>query len=362
MHDPLATAREAFLSAPLSEGGWSRALEALSDGTGATRGQIVAFGDDFTVPFNVMTNVDDAWYREFLEMDGANPAVNWRLACVAAPLEVMSERHYDSVRAAYRGTVYDEFAIRCEMENGCQTVLSRDHGAFFGLATTRATREGRTAEAQLAFFAQASAYALAAVRMQVALQSQAAALVTRTLHAMHAAAFVVDRQGRVIDHTPLADAMLAEGSHVALDGRTLRAKRPGEQDAFLKALRRVDAGDPAAAMWLAGRAEGEGRRCEIYRLPAREWAFAAQPHFVVVVRTPRQAGGAEAMLLQHAFQLTATEADVAALLAEGHARDAIAAQRGTSPHTVQAQIRSIFGKTGVTRESALVALLRRVLG
>lgn len=366
MQQRLDRISEAFLAAPLEPDGWDRALRLMAEGTGAAHGQLVAFGNDATLPFNHVTGVDDDWARRFAATDGANPALNWRLPCSLPPLEVASERHYDVVRPRFRGNAYDAFAIDNDMENGCQAVLARTPEAFFGIATLRNRREGRTSDAQLAFFASAAATALTGVRMQMALQSQADALVMRTLERMDATAFVIDRHARLIDRTPAAERLLSASGFLTVSGGVLQACRTADQAAFLKALRRVaDAlrpGDERAALWLGATGAGGGRRCEIFRLPAQDYAFTTRPSFVVVVRSPPGADNAAAALLRQAFNLTAAEAEVAMLLAQGHAREAVAGRRGISQHTVHTQIRSIFDKTGVTREGALVALIGRVLG
>ena len=366
MLDTLAEIREAFLAAPAAADGWEKALHTLSLHTGSSRAQIVAFGNDCTIPFDVMTNVDAAWHREVIEIDGANPEVNWRVALQRQPFEIVSDRHYDAVRGRFRGNIYDEFAIRHDMVGGCQTVLLRQPDAFYGLACIRARSDGRTSEAQLAVFEQAAPYAYAAVRMQNALESNVGALAARTLAAVRSAAFVLDCHGMVIDHTAQADSLLSTGCYFHLTARRLYAVKPEEQRQLERALARVaedaPSGDACATFWLSGEPPyNRGRRCDIFRLPGIEWALRARPLFLVVVRSRRPADPGGAILLQNAFHLSAAEAEVALLLAEGHSRDEIAAMRQTRPNTVYAQTKTIFDKLGVSRQSALSALLRDLL-
>jgi DNA-binding CsgD family transcriptional regulator len=63
--------------------------------------------------------------------------------------------------------------------------------------------------------------------------------------------------------------------------------------------------------------------------------------------------------LRQIFRLTASEAQVAVALAEGHDIDEIAEMRGVSPGTLRAQLRSIFAKTDTRRQAELVGLLLR---
>ena len=64
--------------------------------------------------------------------------------------------------------------------------------------------------------------------------------------------------------------------------------------------------------------------------------------------------------LRRLFGLTAAEAGVAALLAEGKDAEQVARQRGVAIGTIRAQIRQIFEKVGVNRIGELVALVLSV--
>lgn len=64
--------------------------------------------------------------------------------------------------------------------------------------------------------------------------------------------------------------------------------------------------------------------------------------------------------LRRLFGLTAAEAGVAALLAEGKDADQVARLRGVAIGTIRAQIRQIFEKVGVNRIGELVALVLAV--
>lgn len=61
--------------------------------------------------------------------------------------------------------------------------------------------------------------------------------------------------------------------------------------------------------------------------------------------------------LRDAYGLSAMEADLAARLHADHSLDEIAVQRGVTRETLRTQLKSLFYKTGVTRQSSLVKLL-----
>ena len=57
------------------------------------------------------------------------------------------------------------------------------------------------------------------------------------------------------------------------------------------------------------------------------------------------------------YNLTPSEAQVAISLANGHSIDEIANQSHHSAHTIRSQLKSVFRKTGVSRQSELIKLL-----
>jgi DNA-binding CsgD family transcriptional regulator len=61
--------------------------------------------------------------------------------------------------------------------------------------------------------------------------------------------------------------------------------------------------------------------------------------------------------LREIFALTPSEANVALLLAQGRRSEDIASELSVSPTTVAFHLRNLFSKTGVTRQSDLVALV-----
>jgi len=366
LHKELLEAATALLSAPLSAEGWHVALRGLAACTGASRSQIVAFGNDATVPFNVMTEVDTSWMSEFLAIGGTNPELNWRLRLADAPFRIISECQYDVARAASGNNIYDDFAIKHEMLDGCQTVLTKDEKSFFGLATMRAKADGRCDEEDLARFAFLAPFALAAVKMQISLENQGDMLLASTLEGVRAAAFLVDGDRKVLGFTPKAERLLAKGGLLRITGGRLYGWWQHEDRALSSAFERLRCADESDVetpmVWLRGDGSvSGGHRCEIFKLPRDAWAFGQTPRFTFVVRSPRQPEAAIHRLLQTALGLTKAEAEIALMLAMGLSREEVAARRASTISTVCTQIKSIFSKVDVSREVALVALVHRII-
>ena len=87
----------------------------------------------------------------------------------------------------------------------------------------------------------------------------------------------------------------------------------------------------------------------------RDIFAAAACALVVTAVAPR--GIAPAEVIRGLFDLTPTEARIAHRIAAGVTVEAIAAEAGCSVGTVRQQLKSVFGKTGVSRQAELVGIL-----
>lgn len=352
------------MAAPLDPAGWDTALREMAEQTGSARAQLVAFGNNYAIPFNKVTDATEGWLEDFVAIDGGNPAVNWRVACVDAPLQITFEPHYAVASRALKSDIYDDFARHHDMTNGCQTVLSHGNQGFFGLATLRTMADGPTTEDQRSLFADMAPFALSAVKMQIALKHKGAQLVTDVFDGMSVIAFLLDRRGKVAALTNTADEFLGRSPcPLRLSGKHLLASRASEdralQQGISQSLSKMASHVPR--IWLPGANVLEGHVCDLFPLPRREWSFGHEPRVLLVVRQINRRRADETAILQKALGLTLAEADVAKLMVEGLSRDQVADLRGSSAGTVHAQIKSLFRKSDVSREAELVALIARLL-
>ena len=85
------------------------------------------------------------------------------------------------------------------------------------------------------------------------------------------------------------------------------------------------------------------------------------PHVIVFIYDPEKNLELSAPLICTLFQLSKAESLVAVLLTEGKSLEEVAEFLGIAKNTARAQLRSIFSKTGVSRQSSLVSLLLKSL-
>ncbi len=357
----------AFLAAPFEEDGWNAALRVLARRTRSSRAQLLGLGDDATL-FNFMPDIDPAYQREFLEIEGWRPEVNWRVAVSGRPLEILSEQHYDVARQHSGSEDYAEHVRRWDGVHGCQTVLVEGDGLLVGLAALRSEADGRTEKRDRKLFAAGARHALAAVRMQQAMAQRGARMTVGAFDAISVAAFLIDRHGAVAALSAAAEAIVGDGAGGALclrRGRLGASRR--DADAGLQAvLGRALGGEAMQQYWIGSPQDGEsgggrGVLCELFRLPRRDWDFGFEPRVLVVARRAADIPAMRSVPLRAALGLTGAEAEIALRLANGEAREDIAADRGTTAQTLGTQIKSILRKSEVGREAELTALVNRLL-
>lgn len=359
---------DAFHSAALGAGSWLDALAQLAQATGSRAGELIGLGSANTVPFNMVTDFGPDWVEEFLAIDGGNPAVNpfVRNGARAPAMKVLTSAEFVTPEERRSDFFVADFAQRHDMPHICLSPLIREHGVLVGLAVLRSASQGEISAQQREVFASLAPHVRAAVRTQIALGHQGAQIIAGTLEALSLAAFVCDRFGAVKAMTPTAEALVSKGDALRLKNGQLRAANPAdtrllteEIDAAVGVIIRPQTARTSAVVIRS--ALGEPLALTIVPLPRTEHAFSFDPRVLIVARAPdAQDPTRTRALLQSAYGLTAAEAEVALQLGNGEHAEAIAGSRGVSVTTVRAQIRSIFAKLGVRRQSELVARIRHL--
>ena len=107
------------------------------------------------------------------------------------------------------------------------------------------------------------------------------------------------------------------------------------------------------------RPSGNGKIGVLVRaVPEDEWTEGAErPAVVIFLRDPESRSQPSHEIVMRLFDLTPSEAVLATLLADGMTLDEASDEMGIRRNTARAHLRSIFSKTGVTRQTTLVRVL-----
>ncbi|MGE3828502.1 MAG: helix-turn-helix transcriptional regulator [Steroidobacteraceae bacterium] len=174
----------------------------------------------------------------------------------------------------------------------------------------------------------------------------------------------LDGEGRIVKVNQAAEEILAQGDGLSLANNGLVADFPGES----RELRRlIEQAVSTAGARVPGVLTGmsvrrtSGRANLGVAVRAVPLTGLAEPGLraaaLVVIRDPEARVLATHEQLQRLYRLTPAEANLALHIMDGCTVEEAARRLGVSRNTVRCQIRAIFAKTGVTRQTELLRVL-----
>lgn len=175
---------------------------------------------------------------------------------------------------------------------------------------------------------------------------------------------ILDKSGVVIRSNRVADEILAQKDGIHLSRDTLHADYRQEDHELQRLMKLALSGHhlttPTVPEAIAvTRPSGRAKLGIVIRtIPLGEWSEGQhRPAVAVFIRDPERKSQASNELLRQLFGFTPAEANLALLLANGLTLDEAADELSIRKNTIRAHLRSIFTKTGVTRQTTLVRLL-----
>jgi DNA-binding CsgD family transcriptional regulator/PAS domain-containing protein len=172
--------------------------------------------------------------------------------------------------------------------------------------------------------------------------------------------------GGIVEMNQEAKRILAEKDGIWLSNNTLAVESSQESRELQRMLRQALAGTndsegPGVVEAMSiSRPSGRAKLGILIKtIPMGEWSESKQrPAAAVFLRDPESnAAQPSHELVRRLFGLTRMEAQLALLLAEGFTLDEAAEKMNVRRNTARTHLRSIFCKTGVTRQTMLVRLL-----
>jgi DNA-binding CsgD family transcriptional regulator len=181
---------------------------------------------------------------------------------------------------------------------------------------------------------------------------------------------VIDRRGRIESMNPIAEDMLQNQDGLRIAAGGYLTTQLLEDEARLRSL--IDEVTGAAAVTVA---KSEAKtlvqrkssqiplRVSGAPLPRTDSARATgEARALIIIDDPiRQLAGAAPALQKH-FRLTPAEARLAAQVASGMSVVEAARRQGVSHNTTRAQMRAVFEKMGIHRQSELAAIVNGIRG
>lgn len=192
----------------------------------------------------------------------------------------------------------------------------------------RSAREEHITGEQREVFAALAPHVRTAVRAQLALEGQGAAVLTRAMDALSIPVFVcgrTGRTGRVGSLTQAAETLVSTGRGLQLKAGRLQACWPEETRALDDAIEAaiIWRAQPGPAVLRTVVVRGRDRNTaplvlDVFPMPSQPYQFTFAPRVLVVARSPRGSKERRRAVLQATYALTSAESHIAEYLAEGH--------------------------------------------
>lgn len=178
------------------------------------------------------------------------------------------------------------------------------------------------------------------------------------------ASIILDERGRVLSTNAVGRALLDQGEGLSLrDGRLHVEGRDIDkelQQALATIIKAQLHGETSVVRALrVPRTKGRADLGLVIRpVPASQWSEGqSSPSAAVFISDPDLHEPTSRQILGELFDLTPAEANLATLLARGLSLAQVSSAQNISQHTARAQLKSIFAKTGVSRQAELVRLV-----
>jgi DNA-binding CsgD family transcriptional regulator len=359
---------DSFHSAALGERTWDDVLQSLAVATGSQSAQLIGRTSDLTVLFNVMTNVDPA----LVKLTEARQPINPRPPVVRQTpmLRTVVDRDVIAAEECRRDAFYNEVLQPWDRPFFCATVLESREDAFVTLGVMRSQAAGSLSDEQRRTFSKLAPHVRTAVRLYDRIDGSGLAVLSGAMEALDIPMFICDRTGRVRLLTPAAETLVAGGDRLKLRNGRLTSARAEEaralQDAIEAALPAHREPERRGLQTVVIGANGLAAAplvLDVFALPSRlrrPSLASLAPRVLIVACGQRKTETRRGAILGAVYGLTVAETEIAQRLAAGQPAQVIAAHRRVAVGTVRAQIKTIFAKLGVRRQTELTARLNQL--
>lgn len=178
------------------------------------------------------------------------------------------------------------------------------------------------------------------------------------------ASIILDEQGRLLTTNAVGRALLDQGEGLSLrdgrlhiEGRDINKELQLALTAIIRAQLRGET-SVVRALRVPRPAGRSDLGLVIRPVPISQWSEGqSSPSAAVFISDPDLQESTSRQILGELFELTPAEANLATLLARGLSLAQVSSAQDISQHTARAQLKSIFAKTGVSRQAELVRLV-----
>ena len=178
------------------------------------------------------------------------------------------------------------------------------------------------------------------------------------------ATIILDENGRLLSCNNMAKNLVSREPEVKIEDGYLilgdQATTKKLQSLINRILERRDSDEPAVVEAMRVPRDGDFADLGVIvrPVPSGEWSEGLSvPTVAIFISDPEYGAEAPVNIIIQLFGFTPTEAQLSLLLADGLSLDEASEALGMSRNTARTHLRSIFSKTGVSRQTLLVRLI-----
>jgi DNA-binding CsgD family transcriptional regulator len=269
--------------------------------------------------------------------------------------------------ALLRTAMYRRYLAPRGIEEIVRLDIFSDAGRSWSISLGRPWASGPFTSDELAFARALMPHLqrVAALHAHVENTTAIARTVIEALDGAQAPLLLLDANGRVVHASGAADRLLHEADGLSAGRDGLRAATPAPSARLGALLARATGSSRAPGVSGALRLRRPSGKPDllVVAIPARSRSFGpdiGRASIVLQITDPLARAMPDPAILADAFDLTPSEATLAADLLCGLSVGEAAAKRRRSVATMRTHLASVLAKTGTTRQSDLVRLLSRL--
>lgn len=353
---------------------WQEFLRDLAQSFSATGAQIVRVQPrDFRLNFSALYGYDailkrvygtndlklatQLFERHFAELMPTDPRMRFVEQFPSRPL---SCRLQIAEAELHDSQIYRDMLHVADVEYSLVVSLAEDDGSLIVLGVSRGRHSSHFDHDDVATFSELIPHLKQAVAVSEHLSAVRfdADTAIGALDSLGMGIFLVDRDARLVHGNTAGMDVANQNDGMTLDAGQVRLSKPMDNEAFRRHLNNCfDNGDAGSIAMPVARPSGKKPiHMTIHRLndlasPSAETESTA----VLLFSLPETPLESRAELLRRLFGLTAAEAKLCELLAQGQNTHEAAASAGITVDTARTHLKKIFAKLDVSRQSQLIA-------
>ena len=367
------TAVEAIYDAAPDPSRWPQALQAIADCLGDVGAILIWRRDDGTFGTIVSESLVEA--QKDYEQNGW--LVHELRALRTAERgyffsgDPFTDRHICSDEEIRTDPVYTQFCARHGLGWFGAVAVSPDPHVGVALSVQRSAKTRPPfSDAELAILARLGLHVEKSLRLSIRLLDAELVKIglSEALSRLSIGVFALDSLGRVVFSNPAGERLLGDGLALVNDRLLVgaapeRAALEAAIEQMIRAAPEDVATEPKPILIHRQKAE---RPLAVYVLPITLSShpaaqFLTHARAIVLAIDPEASGPADPALVRDVLGLTLGEARMAALVGSGLSPRDSAEKLGITEETARTVLKRVFSKTGVSRQSELVALLTKLV-